>query len=138
MENPVQQPISEKSATHRLTQRPHPTPDPKDPQEQPDSRDRAITRAHTPPQAAQTISPPHRRPIGGSRLSKASKHHPEWIDLVIHIGQEGRGCNVFFTLGGQRLDLSSLSKVKSNIAFRVALRAETAEDSRDVIGSDAA
>lgn len=65
-------------------------------------------------------------------------HHPEWIDLVIHIGQEGRGCNVFFTLGGQRLDLSSLSKVKSNIAFRVALRAETAEDSRDVIGSDAA
>jgi type VII secretion protein EccCb len=65
-------------------------------------------------------------------------HHPEWIDLVIHIGQEGRGCNVFFTLGGQRLDLSSLSKAKSNIAFRVALRAETAEDSRDVIGSDAA
>lgn len=66
------------------------------------------------------------------------QHHPEWIDLVIHIGQEGRGCNVFFTLGGQRLDLSSLSKAKSNIAFRVALRAETAEDSRDVIGSDAA
>lgn len=65
-------------------------------------------------------------------------NHPEWIDLVIHIGQEGRGCNVFFTLGGQRLDLSSLSKAKSNIAFRVALRAETAEDSRDVIGSDAA
>ena len=65
-------------------------------------------------------------------------HHPEWIDLVIHIGQEGRGCNVFFTLGGQRLDLSSLSKVKSNIAFRVALRAETAEDSRDVIGTDSA
>ena len=65
-------------------------------------------------------------------------HHPEWIDLVIHIGQEGRGCNVFFTLGGQRLDLSSLSKAKSNIAFRVALRAETAEDSRDVIGTDAA
>ena len=65
-------------------------------------------------------------------------HHPDWIDLVIHIGQEGRGCNVFFTLGGQRLDLSSLSKAKSNIAFRVALRAETAEDSRDLIGSDAA
>ena len=65
-------------------------------------------------------------------------HHQEWIQLVIHIGQEGRGCNVFFTLGGQRLDLSSLSKAKSNIAFRVALRAETAEDSRDVIGSDAA
>ncbi|MGC2655824.1 MAG: type VII secretion protein EccCa [Mycobacterium sp.] len=65
-------------------------------------------------------------------------HHQDWIQLVIHIGQEGRGCNVFFTLGGQRLDLSSLSKAKSNIAFRVALRAETAEDSRDVIGSDAA
>ena len=31
-----------------------------------------------------------------------------------------------------------MSKAKSNIAFRVALRAETAEDSRDVIGSDAA
>jgi type VII secretion protein EccCa/type VII secretion protein EccCb len=65
-------------------------------------------------------------------------HHQEWIQLVIHIGQEGRGCNVFFILGGQRLDLSSLNKVRSNIAFRVALRAETVEDSRDVIGSDAA
>lgn len=53
------------------------------------------------------------------------QNHPKWIDLIIHIGQEGRGANVFFMLGGQRLDLSSLQKVKSNIAFRVALRAES-------------
>ena len=64
------------------------------------------------------------------------QHHPEWVELVIHIGQEGRGCNVFFTLGGQRLDLSSLSKAKSNIAFRVALRAETAEDSHSTRKDD--
>ena len=64
-------------------------------------------------------------------------HHPEWIDLVIHIGGGSR-LQRLLHLGGQRLDLSSLSKAKSNIAFRVALRAETAEDSRDVIGSDAA
>ncbi|WP_046315045.1 type VII secretion protein EccCb, partial [Mycobacterium sp. UM_Kg1] len=66
------------------------------------------------------------------------QNHPKWIDLIIHIGQEGRGANVFFMLGGQRLDLSSLQKVKSNIAFRVALRAESGDDSREVIGSDAA
>ncbi|OBH14767.1 MULTISPECIES: type VII secretion protein EccCa [Mycolicibacter] len=65
-------------------------------------------------------------------------NHGKWIDLIIHIGQEGRGANVFFMLGGQRLDLSSLQKVKSNIAFRVALRAESGDDSREVIGSDAA
>lgn len=65
-------------------------------------------------------------------------NHEKWINLIIHIGQEGRGANVFFMLGGQRLDLSSLQKVKSNIAFRVALRAESGDDSREVIGSDAA
>ena len=64
--------------------------------------------------------------------------HPNWIQLIIHIGQEGRGANVFFMLGGQRLDLSSLQKAKSNIAFRVALRAESGDDSREVIQSDAA
>ena len=26
-------------------------------------------------------------------------NHPEWIDLVIHYPQEGRGCNVFFHSG---------------------------------------
>lgn len=64
--------------------------------------------------------------------------YPKWIDLIIHIGQEGRGANVYFMLGGQRLDLSSLQKAKSNIAFRIALRAESGDDSREVIGSDAA
>lgn len=65
-------------------------------------------------------------------------NHKKWIGLIIHIGQEGRGANVFFMLGGQRLDLSSLQKVKSNIAFRIALRAESGDDSREVIDSDAA
>lgn len=65
-------------------------------------------------------------------------NHEKWINLIIHIGQEGRGANVFFMLGGQRLDLSSLQKVKSNIAFRIALRAESGDDSREVIGTDAA
>lgn len=64
--------------------------------------------------------------------------HPKWIQLIIHIAQVGRGANVFFMLGGQRLDLSSLSKVQHSIAFRVALRAESGADSREVIQSDAA
>ncbi|GAT07621.1 type VII secretion protein EccCa [Mycolicibacterium novocastrense] len=63
---------------------------------------------------------------------------PKWIDLIIHIAQVGRGANVFFMLGGQRLDLSSLMKVKHSIAFRIALRAESGDESREVIGSDAA
>lgn len=37
-------------------------------------------------------------------------NHEKWINLIIHIGQEGRGANVFFMLGGQRLDLSSLQR----------------------------
>ncbi|WP_390892842.1 FtsK/SpoIIIE domain-containing protein [Mycolicibacterium llatzerense] len=64
--------------------------------------------------------------------------HPEWNDLIVQIGQIGRSANVYFMLGGERLDLSSLQKAKSNIAFRIALRAEGAAESREVIGSDAA
>ncbi|KEB66244.1 ESX-2 secretion system protein EccC2 [Mycobacterium tuberculosis M1759] len=76
--------------------------------------------------------------VGKAGLTELFANHKKWIDLIIHIGQEGRGANVFFMLGGQRLDLSSLQKVKSNIAFRIALRAESGDDSREVIGSDAA
>jgi type VII secretion protein EccCa/type VII secretion protein EccCb len=64
--------------------------------------------------------------------------HPEWVELIIHIGQEGRGANVFFMLGAQRLDLSSLGKVKTNIAFRICLRMESGDESREVIGNEAA
>ena len=71
-------------------------------------------------------------------ISELFANHEKWINLMIHIGQEGRGANVFFMLGGQRLDLSSLQKAKSNIAFRITLRAESGDDSREVIGSDAA
>jgi type VII secretion protein EccCa/type VII secretion protein EccCb len=64
--------------------------------------------------------------------------HPEWIELIKHIGQEGRGANVFFMLGAQRLDLSSLGGFKTNIAFRICLRMESGDDSREVIGNEAA
>lgn len=64
--------------------------------------------------------------------------YPEWIDLIIHIAQVGRGANVFFQLGGQRQDLTSLQKVSHSIAFKIALRAESGDESREVIGSDAA
>lgn len=66
--------------------------------------------------------------------------YPAWIDLVATIGQQGRCANIYFMLGGQRLDLRAapLQKIKSNIAFRIALRTVTTEDSRQTIGSDAA
>lgn len=64
--------------------------------------------------------------------------HPLWIDLITEIGQMGRSANVFFMLCGQQWDESSLSKMVSNIGFRVALRAQTHADSRQVIGCDAA
>jgi type VII secretion protein EccCa/type VII secretion protein EccCb len=64
--------------------------------------------------------------------------HPEWIALVEHIAQQGRGANVFVVLGGQRLDLSALSKSSHNFAYRVALRMASAHASRDVLDSNAA
>ena len=63
-------------------------------------------------------------------------HHPEWIDLVIHIGQEGRGA-IFFTLGGQRLDLSSLSKSEEQHRLSGRPARGDRRGPRDVIGSDA-
>ena len=48
MEHAVSQHVSTTPATRCLTQHPHPSLDAKDPQEQPDYPDRAITHAHTP------------------------------------------------------------------------------------------
>lgn len=63
---------------------------------------------------------------------------PDWIELGNHICQTGRGARVYLLLGGQRLDLSALSKSQHNITYRVALRTATDEASRDIIGTNAA
>jgi DNA segregation ATPase FtsK/SpoIIIE-like protein len=63
---------------------------------------------------------------------------PKWVELITLLGEQGRGANMFFLLGGQRLDMSPLQKVADNIGYRAALRAESPSSSRDWIGSYAA
>ncbi|AYE99556.1 type VII secretion protein EccCb (plasmid) [Mycobacterium paragordonae] len=64
--------------------------------------------------------------------------HPRWQELIMEIGEKGRGANMFFVLGGQRLDMTPLQKIVDNIGYRIALRAESPSSSRDWIQSDAA
>ena len=67
VEHPVPQPVSPKSAAHRLTLRPHQPFATKDPQEQPDTEVRRSSmpiQRHNPPQGAQSKSTSHRRPLG--------------------------------------------------------------------------
>lgn len=65
--------------------------------------------------------------------------YPQWMDAIITIGEMGRGAKVFFMLGGQRLDSLQLhTKVQDHVGFTIALRIERRDDSRAVMGSDAA
>jgi type VII secretion protein EccCb len=63
---------------------------------------------------------------------------PRWVELITVLGEQGRGANMFFVLGGQRLDMSPLQKVADNIGYRIALRAESVSSSREWINSNAA
>lgn len=66
------------------------------------------------------------------------RKYPKFEDLIMEIGEKGRGAEMYFLLAGQRLDLGSLRKFEDNIAYRWVLRAESASSSRDWCGSNAA
>ncbi|WP_346072462.1 type VII secretion protein EccCb [Saccharopolyspora thermophila] len=59
---------------------------------------------------------------------------PEFIDVFAMIGRLGRSLGVHLLLASQRLDEGRISKVETNLSYRIGLRTFSAMESRSVIG----
>lgn len=63
---------------------------------------------------------------------------PEFVDALVDVAQRGRSLGVHLVLATQRPGGAITPAMRANIGLRLALRVQSADDSRDVIGSDAA
>jgi DNA segregation ATPase FtsK/SpoIIIE, S-DNA-T family len=63
---------------------------------------------------------------------------PGFVDALVSVAQRGRSLGVHLVMATQRPAGSVSDSIKANVKLRIALRLETAEDSRDVIDSPAA
>lgn len=63
---------------------------------------------------------------------------PDFVDSLVSIAQRGRSLGVHLIMATQRPAGSVNDAIKNNVKLRIALRLESAEDSRDVIDSPAA
>jgi DNA segregation ATPase FtsK/SpoIIIE, S-DNA-T family len=63
---------------------------------------------------------------------------PEFVDALVSIAQRGRSLGMHLIMATQRPAGSVSDAIKNNVKLRLALRLESAADSRDVIDSPAA
>ncbi|MGD3112706.1 FtsK/SpoIIIE domain-containing protein [Streptomyces sp. YGL11-2] len=63
---------------------------------------------------------------------------PTFVDALVDVAQRGRTLGVHLVMATQRPAGSVSDAIKANVKLRIALRLETAEDSRDVLDSPAA
>lgn len=65
--------------------------------------------------------------------------HPQWVELLKKIADLGRPVDMRITLVGRRLEPTTMTAaLETSLGHRIALRTDTAEDSRAAIGSDRA
>ncbi len=65
-------------------------------------------------------------------------NRPEFSELFLTIGRTGRSLGVHLLLSSQRLEEGSIRKLEGHLRYRLCLRTFTADESRTVIGSNAA
>lgn len=100
------------------------------------ARDATAYRQHLDPDAADNQMPTLWIVINDYQdICRANLH---WASLLTDIADRGRAVDVRITLVGRRPEPSTMSALKSSLGHRIALRTDTAEDSRAVIGSDRA
>jgi len=63
---------------------------------------------------------------------------PEFVDALVSIAQRGRSLGMHLIMATQRPSGSVSDAIKNNVKLRLALRLESASDSKDVIDSPAA
>lgn len=68
-------------------------------------------------------------------FSELLVQQPEMIDVLAQIGRLGRSLGVHLLVASQRLDEGRLKGLDSHLSYRIALRCQSAAESRAVIGS---
>lgn len=68
-------------------------------------------------------------------FSELLVQEPEMIDVLAQIGRLGRSLGVHLLVASQRLDEGRLKGLDSHLSYRIALRTQSAVESRAVIGS---
>jgi len=63
---------------------------------------------------------------------------PAFVDSLVDIAQRGRSLGIHLVLATQRPGGAVTPAIRANIGLRLALRVQSADDSRDLIGSNAA
>lgn len=64
--------------------------------------------------------------------------HPQWGELLTTIADSGRAADMRITLIDRHPHRDTMAALKSSLGYRIALRTDSAEDSRAVLGSDRA
>ena len=67
-------------------------------------------------------------------FSELLSERPEMIDLMVMIGRLGRSLGLHLLLASQRLDEGRLRGLESHLSYRIALKTNSASESRAVLG----
>jgi S-DNA-T family DNA segregation ATPase FtsK/SpoIIIE len=67
-------------------------------------------------------------------FSELLTQRPEMIDLTVMIGRLGRSLGLHLLLASQRLDEGRLRGLESHLSYRIALKTNSASESRAVLG----
>jgi S-DNA-T family DNA segregation ATPase FtsK/SpoIIIE len=67
-------------------------------------------------------------------FSELLTQRPEMIDLMVMIGRLGRSLGLHLLLASQRLDEGRLRGLESHLSYRIALKTNSASESRAVLG----
>ncbi len=67
-------------------------------------------------------------------FSELLAQRPEMIDLMVMIGRLGRSLGLHLLLASQRLDEGRLRGLESHLSYRIALKTNSASESRAVLG----
>lgn len=59
---------------------------------------------------------------------------PDFVDVLLNVGRVGRSVGVYLLLASQQLEEGRLRGLDRNLRYRLALRTETATESRAVLG----
>ncbi|WP_105969959.1 type VII secretion protein EccCb [Streptomyces geranii] len=67
-------------------------------------------------------------------FSQLLAEHPDFIELLVHIGRVGRALGVHMMLASQRLEEGKLRGLETYLSYRIGLRTFSASESRAVLG----
>lgn len=71
-------------------------------------------------------------------FSELLSAHPDALEVLVQVGRLGRSLGVHLLIAAQRLDEGRLKGLDSHLTYRIALRTQTAAESRSVLGSGVA